>query len=83
MMVFSLAMQMLAGVKHMHKHGLLHRDLKLENLLMGNGERPASPNGTSSASANRTDIAFLTKYSSPSKFSPRAKSFGFDSPTQQ
>ena len=59
------------------------RYTKLENLLMGNGERPASPNGTSSASANRTDIAFLTKYSSPSKFSPRAKSFGFDSPTQQ
>lgn len=32
--------EILEGVKHCHKHGVAHRDLKLENILLGKGNQP-------------------------------------------
>ena len=29
--------QVLSGVEYLHVHGITHRDLKLENLLLGDG----------------------------------------------
>ena len=30
----------LEGVKHCHQHGVAHRDLKLENILLASGNKP-------------------------------------------
>ncbi|KAG2425589.1 hypothetical protein HXX76_013632 [Chlamydomonas incerta] len=47
-MAKSIMYQLLSGLKHAHAHGIMHRDIKPMNILMG----PAPPDVTSAAAAS-------------------------------
>ena len=38
-----LMQQLLSGVEYMHRHWVIHRDLKTSNLLLDNRHRPPPP----------------------------------------